>query len=204
MSTTTPTVGVLALQGDVAEHLRVLGRLGARAVPVKRPEELAGLQGIVLPGGESTTIGKLLELVGLMQPLRDAIDAGMAAYGTCAGAILLGRSALHHDGRPADQPLLGAMDAVVRRNAFGRQADSFEADLDVRAPGGAPLPGGPMRAVFIRAPAVESVGPGVEVLAREPGGTIVVCREGRLLASSFHPELTDDPRLHQVFLDMVG
>jgi 5'-phosphate synthase pdxT subunit len=206
------TVGVLALQGDVAEHLHVLERVGAVGVPVKRAAELAALDGLIIPGGESTTIGKLLVLVDLMAPLRAAIADGLAVYGTCAGAILLAAEALHHDGRPAEQPLIGAMDTTVRRNAFGRQVDSFEADIDVRAPGGAALPGGPMRAVFIRAPAVERVGEGVEVLATVtpgagvaggPGDTIVVCRQGRLLASSFHPELTGDTRLHQVFVDMV-
>ncbi len=188
---------MLALQGDVAEHLRMLGRLGVDTVAVKRATELDGLNGLILPGGESTTIGKLLERFDLMAPLRDRIAEGMGVFGTCAGAILLADSATHHDGTPAVQPLLRVMDTGVRRNAFGRQVDSFEADLDVRG-----VPGPPMKAVFIRAPAVERAGQTVEILA-SVGDTIVVCRQGRLLASSFHPELTDDPRLHELFLEMV-
>ncbi len=191
------TVGVLALQGDVAEHLQMLGRLGAATVAVKRAEELAGLDGLIIPGGESTTIGKLLERFGLMDPLRHRIGEGMGVFGTCAGAILLADSATHHDGSVAAQPLLQVMDIAVRRNAFGRQVDSFEADLDVRG-----VTGPPMKAVFIRAPAVTRAGAAVEILATV-GDTIVVCRQGRLLASSFHPELTDDPRLHELFLEMV-
>lgn len=191
------TVGVLALQGDVAEHLSVLGRLGATAVPVKHAHELEGLDGLIIPGGESTTIGKLLVLFDLMEPLRQRIADGMGVFGTCAGAILLASEALHHDGRPADQPVIGAMDTTVRRNAFGRQVDSFEAELNVKG-----LDGPAMEAVFIRAPAIERVGDGVDVLA-EVGDTIVVCRQGRLLASSFHPELTNDLRLHQLFVEMI-
>jgi 5'-phosphate synthase pdxT subunit len=203
----TPLVGVLALQGDVLEHLRVLEAAGARAVPVKRPEQLDELDGIILPGGESTTIGKLASMYGLLDPLRERIAAGMPVYGTCAGAILLGRAALGDDGRPASQPLLGCMDVVVRRNAFGRQVDSFEADLDV--PG---IEGGPIRAVFIRAPWIESVGDGVEVLGAvtPPGGDgvplgakVVLARQGHMLASAFHPELTGDHRVHRLFLEMV-
>ena len=196
-----PRVGVLALQGDVREHVSVLRRLGAEVVEVKRPEQLDELDGIVLPGGESTTIGKLAELYGLLDPLRKRLAEGLPAYGTCAGAILLGRAALHADGRAADQPLLGAMDTVVRRNAFGRQVDSFEADLDVRG-----VAGGPVHAVFIRAPWFEEVGPDVEVLAEVAtprGATIVVARQGRILASAFHPELVGDDRLHGLFLEMV-
>jgi pyridoxal 5'-phosphate synthase pdxT subunit len=203
-----PRIGVLALQGDVLEHLRMLGMCGARARPVKRPEELAGLDGIVIPGGESTAIGRLLQRYELLEPLQASLGAGLPAFGTCAGAILLGRSALTADGEPCDQPLLGVMDTVVRRNAFGRQVDSFEADLDV--PGlGAP----PMRAVFIRAPWVEEVGPDVEVLGtvnpvdrggKPVGDKVVLARQGRILVSTFHPELTGDSRLHRLFVEIVN
>lgn len=197
MPTTAPTVGVLALQGDVAEHLAMLRRVGAVAVAVKHPGTLADLDGLVIPGGESTTIGKLLVRFEIMAPLRARIADGLGVFGTCAGAILLGSRARFHDGRPSDQPLIGAMDTVVRRNAFGRQVDSFEADLDV-----AGLPGGLLHAVFIRAPRFDEVGEAVEVLATV-GATIVLCRQGRLLASSFHPELTDDLRLHELFLEII-
>lgn len=193
-----PTIGVLALQGDVAEHLRMLSVLGVPGIPVKRAEELPRLAGLIIPGGESTTIGKLLTLFDLMDPLRAAIEGGMGVFGTCAGAILLASQALHHDGSPADQPLIGAMDTTVRRNAFGRQVDSFEAHIDV-----AGIPGGPMHAVFIRAPVIQQVGADVQVLGTV-GDTVVICRQGRLLASSFHPELTDDSRLHELFVEMVG
>lgn len=189
---------MLALQGDVAEHLAMLDRIGADPVAVKHAWQLEGLDGLIIPGGESTTIGKLLGLFDLLDPLKARIAQGMGVFGTCAGAILLATKATHHDGRPADQPLLGAMDTTVRRNAFGRQVDSFEADVAVDG-----IAGPPMKAVFIRAPAVERVGPQVDVLAAV-GDTIVVCRQGRLLASSFHPELTDDPRLHELFVEMVS
>jgi pyridoxal 5'-phosphate synthase pdxT subunit len=197
MTSTPPRIGVLALQGDVAEHLAVLDGLGATPMPVKHAHQLGDLDGLIIPGGESTTIGKLLVLFDLLEPLQARIAEGMGVFGTCAGAILLATDALHHDGTAADQPLLAAMDTTVRRNAFGRQVDSFEADVDV-----AGVDGPPMKAVFIRAPAIQRAGPGVDVLGRV-GDTIVVCRQGRLLASSFHPELTDDPRLHQHFIDMV-
>ncbi len=196
-----PRVGVLALQGDVAEHLEMVAAAGARPVVVKRREELAAVDGIVLPGGESTTIGKLAAMYGLLEPLRERLAAGLPAFGTCAGAILLAREALHADGRRADQPLLGGMDTVVRRNAFGRQVASFETDLDV-----AGVDGGPMHAVFIRAPWIERAGPAVEVLAVAPtplGAKVVVARQGRLLASAFHPELTGDGRLHAAFVRLV-
>jgi 5'-phosphate synthase pdxT subunit len=203
-----PRIGVLALQGDVLEHLRMLSMCEARARPVKRPEELAGLDGIVIPGGESTAIGRLLQRYELLEPLQASLGAGLPAFGTCAGAILLGRSALTADGEPCDQPLLGVMDTVVRRNAFGRQVDSFEADLDV--PGlGAP----PMHAVFIRAPWVEEVGPDVEVLGtvnpvdrdgKPVGDKVVLARQGRILVSTFHPELTGDSRLHRFFVEIVN
>jgi len=160
--TARPTIGVLALQGDVREHAGALERAGARAVPVRRPEELADVDGLVLPGGESTTMSRLLVSFGLLEPLRDRLAAGMPAYGSCAGMILLARQVL--DGRP-DQQQLGALDIVVRRNAFGRQVDSFEADLEFTGAGGS---GEPVHAVFIRAPWVEQAGAGVEVLARVP------------------------------------
>jgi 5'-phosphate synthase pdxT subunit len=196
-----PTIGVLALQGDVLEHLRLLRAAGARAVAVKRTNEIGNLDGLVIPGGESTTIGKLAAMYGLLDPLRQRLRKGMPAFGTCAGAILLARRALHADGRPAEQPLLGAMDIVVRRNAFGRQIASFEADLDVQG-----LTGEPLHAVFIRAPWIEEHGPSVNVLAKVGtplGDKVVVARQGNLLASAFHPELTDDGRLHALFVDLV-
>jgi pyridoxal 5'-phosphate synthase pdxT subunit len=207
-----PRIGVLALQGDVLEHLRALGDVGAHAVPVKTAAGLDRLDGLLIPGGESTTIGRLARLYGLLEPLAERIRAGLPTYGTCAGAILLARTALGDDGQPSPQPLLEAMDTVVRRNAFGRQVDSFEADLDVRG-----VDGGPVHAVFIRAPWIERVGAEVEVLATVPAATpegdpageqavgerIVLVRQGHLLAGSFHPELTADRRIHQLFVDMV-
>ncbi len=200
MSAAVPNIGVLALQGDVREHLRVLKLLGAAARAVRRPEELAGLQGIVIPGGESTTMCRLLDTFGLRDPLTDSLRAGLPAYGSCAGMITLASRIL--DGRPDQRPL-GALDITVRRNAFGRQVDSFEADLDI-----ADVPGGPLRAVFIRAPWVESVGPQVRVLAAVPAGAgadpvPVAVRQGMVLATSFHPEITDDHRIHQLFLSIV-
>jgi len=196
-----PLVGVLALQGDVLEHLRMLAEAGARAVPVKRAAELAGLDGLVIPGGESTTIGRLADLYGLLDPIRARIGEGLPVFGTCAGAILLASSALSADGSPSPQPLLRAMDTVVRRNAFGRQVDSAELDVGVEG-----LEGGPVRVAFIRAPWIETAGPGVEVLATvatPAGDKIVVARQGRLLASAFHPELTGDARLHRLFVDLA-
>lgn len=193
-----PRVGVLALQGDVAEHLRMLGAVGAEGVRVQRPGDLDGLDGLVVPGGESTTIGKLAGLYGLLEPLRARLADGFAAFGTCAGAILLARGALLADGRPSEQPLLGAMDLVARRNAFGRQVASFEADVHITG-----VAGEPMHAVFIRAPWFEAVGPDVEVLATVAtplGEQVVVARQGRLLASAFHPELVGDMRLHRLFV----
>ena len=188
-------VGVLALQGDVREHARSLEAAGATVVPVKRAEELARVDGIVIPGGESTTIGKLLTIFDLLDPLRAAIRAGLPAYGSCAGMILLADEVL--DGIP-DQPTIGGLDVTVRRNAFGRQVDSFETDLDV-----AGIDGGPVHAVFIRAPWVERVGGGVEVLASASGHPVAV-RQGHLLATSFHPELTGDGRVHELFVSMVS
>jgi len=193
-----PLVGVLALQGDVLEHLRLVRAAGARAIPVTGVADLERIDGIVLPGGESTTIGRLATMYGLLEPLRQRLADGLPAFGTCAGAILLARQALLADGTPTDQPLLGVLDAVVRRNAFGRQVASFEADLDV-----AGVRGGPVHAVFIRAPWFETVGDDVEVLATVPtplGDKVVVVRQGALLASAFHPELSGDGRLHQLFV----
>ncbi|SHG37934.1 pyridoxal 5'-phosphate synthase glutaminase subunit PdxT [Geodermatophilus nigrescens] len=194
-----PRIGVLALQGDVREHLAVLGGLGADATPVRRPAELAGVDGLVLPGGESTTMTKLAVRTGLFGPLRDAVGSGLPVYGTCAGLVLLARRLID---APPDQPTLGVLDVTVRRNAFGRQAESFEAPVAV---GG--VPGGPVTAVFIRAPWVESAGPGVEVLGRvEDGpaaGRAVAVRQGDVLATSFHPELTGDDRVHRLFVDLV-
>jgi 5'-phosphate synthase pdxT subunit len=192
-----PRVGVLALQGDVREHARALTEVGATPIGVRRPEELAQVDGLILPGGESTTIGKLLELFELLEPLRAAVKTGLPVYGSCAGMILLADEVL--DGRP-DQPTVGGLDIAVRRNAFGRQVDSFETDL--------PMDGvGDVHAVFIRAPWVERTGPEVEVLATvESGpadGKVVAVRRGALLATSFHPELTGDSRVHGLFVDMV-
>jgi pyridoxal 5'-phosphate synthase pdxT subunit len=226
---TGPRIGVLALQGDVREHLRALADVEADAVAVKDAATLTGVAGLVIPGGESTTISMLAVRWGLMEPLREAARAGLPMYGSCAGMILLADTIL--DGRP-DQQTIGGIDMVVRRNAFGRQVDSFEAEVDFPAIGGPAV-----HAVFIRAPWVESVGPGVEVLAsvpppphfephvpgvRGPGGPglggaspvagagagtsgdrIVAVRSGSLLATSFHPELTGDHRVHALFADIV-
>jgi len=201
--TADPLIGVLALQGDVREHLRVLRDCGVRTTTVRRADELAAVDGLVLPGGESTTISRLLEVFELLEPLRKRLADGMPALGSCAGMILLATEVL--DGRP-DQHQLDAVEMTVRRNAFGRQVDSFEADLDM-----AQLDDGPMHAVFIRAPWVERVGPGVQVLARVPdvpsagiaAGRIVAVRQGPVLATAFHPELTGDGRVHRLFCDMV-
>ncbi|GAB3253517.1 pyridoxal 5'-phosphate synthase glutaminase subunit PdxT [Alteromonas gracilis] len=188
-----PLVGVLALQGDVREHLRMLAAAGARAIAVRRPTELAALDGLVLPGGESTTIAKLARIFDVFEPLQAAISGGLPVYGTCAGMILLADRVL--DGT-ADQETLGGLDATVRRNAFGRQVDSFEGPVDVRGLDS------PFHAVFIRAPWVEEVGESVEVLASASGHPVAV-RQGRLLATSFHPEVTGDDRLHRLFVDDV-
>ena len=198
----TLTVGVLALQGDVREHLRALTALGARAIGVRRERELATCDALVLPGGESTTMARLARTFDLLEPLRARVKEGMPAFGTCAGMILLADRIL--DGT-ADQETIGGLDVTVRRNAFGRQVDSFETRVTVTGLAE------PVHAVFIRAPWVESTGPQVEVLARiegEPGpgspaGRVVAVRQGRLMATSFHPEVGDDPRLHRAFLDLV-
>lgn len=189
-----PVIGVLALQGDVREHLATLGRLGATAVPVRRARELAVLDGIVLPGGESTTMCRLLDVFELREPLVARLAQGLPVFGSCAGMILLAADIL--DGR-ADQRPLGTIDMSVRRNAFGRQVDSFEADIAVRG-----LAGGPVRGVFVRAPWVERLGPEVEVLARVEGHPVAV-RQGAALATSFHPEVSGDDRLHALFLASV-
>jgi 5'-phosphate synthase pdxT subunit len=195
-------IGVLAMQGDVREHVAGIEACGAQGVPVRRPAELEGIEGLVIPGGESTTIDKLLRAFGLFEPLRAAVRAGLPAFGSCAGMILL---ADRVTGGTADQQTLGGLDVTVRRNAFGRQVDSFETDLVVA--GIEDCAQRPMHAVFIRAPWVEEVGPGVEVLARvesgEAAGRIVAVRERDVLATSFHPEITGDLRLHRLFVQIV-
>ncbi|MFF2266753.1 pyridoxal 5'-phosphate synthase glutaminase subunit PdxT [Cellulosimicrobium cellulans] len=210
----TITIGVLALQGDVREHRAALEAAGARTVGVRRPEELGAVDGLVLPGGESTTIDKLLRMFELAEPLRARIAEGLPVYGSCAGMILLADRIL---GGTADQRTLGGLDVTVRRNAFGRQVDSFETDLAFAGLG--PREGRPeddggagtVHAVFIRAPWVEEVGPGVEVLARIPdheapgipaaaAGRIVAVQQGSLLATSFHPEISGDARVHELFV----
>jgi 5'-phosphate synthase pdxT subunit len=192
-------IGVLALQGDFIEHVQVLRALGADAVEVRQPDELRDLDGLIIPGGESTTFGKLAIEYGLIEPIRALCNAGKPVWGTCAGMIFLAKDI----GRP--QPLLGLMDVKVKRNAFGRQVDSFEIDLDVPAlattENGQPKP---FHAIFIRAPLIESIGKAVEVLAQLDDGTIVAARQGNLLATSFHPELTQDTRFHRYFLERVG
>jgi len=187
-------IGVLALQGDVREHVQALAELGAHAVEVRVPEDLTAVDALVLPGGESTTIAKLLDFSGLFGPVAERLDAGMPALGTCAGMILLASEVL--DGRP-DQRSFGAIELAVRRNAFGSQVDSFEVDLDI-----AGMAGGTYPAVFIRAPYVERVGDDVEVLA-EVDGHPVLCRSGPIMVASFHPELAGDLRLHQLFMEGV-
>jgi 5'-phosphate synthase pdxT subunit len=188
-------VGVLALQGDVREHARVLDGLGAEVTLVRRPDELAAVDGHVLPGGESSVIDKLSRAFGMQHPVRQAIAGGMPVYGTCAGLILLADRIT--DGIEG-QETFGGLDVVVRRNAFGSQVDSFETDLQVPAVGEAPV-----HAVFIRAPLVESAGEGVEPLATLEDGRIVAVRQGSLLGTSFHPEVTGELRFHELFLDMV-
>ncbi len=182
---------MLALQGDVAEHAAALLSVGAHPVEVRVPDDLAGLDALVLPGGESTTMSRLLESSGLFDAVGERLAEGMPAFGTCAGMILLAADVM--DGR-ADQRSFGAIDVVVRRNGYGRQVDSFEQALPVEG-----LVGGPLDAVFIRAPVVERVGPGVEVLA-EVDGSPVLCRQGPVLVAAFHPELSGDLRLHQLFV----
>jgi len=182
--------GVLALQGDFREHARMLAKVGATPVLVREQGDLASVDCLAIPGGESTTIAKLARAHGLVEPIRERVRQGMPVFGTCAGMIVMARDVL--DG----EPLLGVLDVEVRRNAYGRQVDSFEAEVEVRGVGA-------VRAVFIRAPQVAGVGPGVEVLAQH-GGVPVVVRQGGLLASAFHPELAGDPRLHEQLLALAG
>ena len=204
--TAGPVVGVLGLQGDVVEHARALSAVGARPVTVRRAEELDGVDGLIIPGGESTTMWKLAVIFDLMEPLRKRVGGGMCVFGSCAGMIMLADRLL--DG-VAGQETVGGIDMTVRRNAFGRQVDSFEADIALAGIAGATRPGGPeqgapFRAVFIRAPWVEQTGGQVEILGTEPAtDRIVAVRQGPLLATSFHPELTGDVRVHRLFVDMV-
>jgi 5'-phosphate synthase pdxT subunit len=187
-------IGVLALQGDFREHIRVLQRLGAKASEVRLPQHLTGLDGLILPGGESTTVGKLAVEFQLLDPLHEVASNGLPLWGTCAGLILLARDV----GR--EQPLIGALDVQVKRNAFGRQVDSFEADLRVPV---LTEPERPFRAVFIRAPLINRVGPGVSVLSRlDDTNGIVAVQQGNVLGTAFHPELTDDDRFHRYFLTL--
>ncbi|WP_344150685.1 pyridoxal 5'-phosphate synthase glutaminase subunit PdxT [Nocardioides koreensis] len=195
---TGPTIGVFALQGDVREHLRMLGELGVEPLAVRRPTELEACDGLVIPGGESTTMAKLARTFELFEALRDRIKQGMPTFGTCAGMIMLADRI--EDGA-AGQETLGGLDITVRRNAFGRQVDSFEGDLDFAGLDG------PVHAIFIRAPWVESVGDDVEPLARvdhgPAAGRIVAVRQGPLMATSFHPEVGGDNRIHRLFVDLV-
>ena len=190
-------IGVLALQGDFAEHIVMLKRLGVETSEVRLAENLKGLDGLIIPGGESTTIGKLATDFGLMDPLRE-FGTSHAIWGTCAGAIFLSKDANRH------QPLLGLMDITVARNAFGRQVDSFEADLDIHELKQATDTSHPYHAVFIRAPIIESVSGGAKILSSLPDGRIVAAQEGHLLATSFHPELTGDSRFHEYFLSLAS
>jgi pyridoxal 5'-phosphate synthase pdxT subunit len=191
-----PVIGVLALQGDVAEHFRAVSAAGARPARVRRPDELDSVDGLIIPGGESTTMWKLAVVFELMEPLRKRIGAGLPVFGSCAGMIMLADRLLDGIG---GQETFGGIDMTVRRNAFGRQVDSFEADIPVTG-----MPGGALRAVFIRAPWVEETGPDVEILGTDPGtGRIVAVRQGPALATAFHPELTGDPRMHKLFVDMM-
>lgn len=189
------TVGVLALQGDFREHAEVLRRIGVEPVEVRLPRQLAAVTRLIIPGGESTTMGRLLARYQLLEPLKARAGRDLAVWGTCAGAILLAREIL--DAKAGGQPTVAVMDMTVRRNAYGSQLDSFELPLAVPALGAGDMPG-----VFIRAPQIETVGRDVEVLARLPQGGIVAARQGRLLATTFHPELTADDRVHRLFLEL--
>lgn len=188
------TIGVLALQGDFREHREMLEGMGHRVVEVRRPAQLAGLDALIIPGGESTTIARLILSNGLQRPLRDFCASGRPVWGTCAGAILLAREVDH-----LDRPGLEVMDIAVHRNAFGRQAQSFETSLAIEG-----IAGPPFRAVFIRAPVIVSVQGAARAIARLDDGTVVAAREGNLLATSFHPELLGDTRVHQYFLSLGG
>lgn len=189
------TVGVLALQGDFREHEAILQQIGVPTRQVRLPKHLADVDRLILPGGESTTIGKLLVMYNLLEPIRERAMQGMPIWGTCAGAILMAKTIA--EGRPAGQPALNLMDITARRNAFGRQLDSFEADLHI-----GPLGEEPLRTIFIRAPLLEDPGDGVQVLAALDDGRIVAAQQGHLLATSFHPELTHDDRMHRYFLEL--
>jgi 5'-phosphate synthase pdxT subunit len=189
-----PRIGVLALQGDVREHSTALRDVGAEPVEVRLPRDLVGLDGLILPGGESTTMRKLIDRYGLREPIMALARGGAPMYGTCAGMILLAERIA--DG---DEPVLGLLDITVQRNAYGRQLDSFEADLSIPSLGEEPLHG-----VFIRAPVVSEVGADVEVLARDPDGRPIAVRQGRVMATAFHPELTGDRRLHRLLLELIG
>jgi 5'-phosphate synthase pdxT subunit len=195
-TTSRPRVGILALQGDVREHAGVLTQLGAEVVLVRRAEEVAAIDGLVIPGGESSVIDKLARSFGVRESIREAIGAGLPVYGTCAGLILLADRIT--DGI-AGQQTFGGLDVTVRRNAFGTQADSFETDLDVPALGAQAV-----HAVFIRAPLVEQVGGAVDVLATLPDDRIVAVRQGHVMGTSFHPEVTGEHRFHALFLDMIA
>lgn len=188
-------VGVLALQGDFREHAAVLHQLGAAPVEVRLPRQLAGVSHLIIPGGESTTIGRLLDRYEMLEPIRARAGRDLAIWGTCAGAILLARQVL--DVKKGGQPTLAVMDITVRRNAYGSQLDSFETPLPIPLLGEPPL-----RGIFIRAPQIETVGKGVEVLARLEEGAIVAARQGRLLVTTFHPELAADDRVHRYFLEL--
>ena len=188
-----PRIGVLAIQGDFLEHRRVLDRIGVNAPEVRLPDQLDGIDGLIIPGGESTTIVKLIDVYDFREVLKEKVDAGMPVWGTCAGMIAVANRL--SDGRPAP---LRLMDIEVSRNAFGRQVDSFEEDLEIDQ-----IEGPPFRAVFIRAPVVDQVGPAVKVLAAVGGGRPVAVRQEHMLATAFHPELTDDPRLHELFVRIV-
>ncbi len=193
----TLRIGVLAMQGAFAEHVGHMRRVDAVVVDafeVRTVEQLDACDGLIIPGGESTTIARLLLAFDLMEPLRERVRGGLPVWGTCAGAIMLAKNV-----PGLDRPSIGVMDISIERNAFGRQVDSFESDLEIAA-----IDGGPLHAIFIRAPVITAVGPDVEVLARLEDGRIVACREGRLLATSFHPELTDDTRFHTLFARLVS
>ncbi len=185
-------IGVLALQGDFQEHCEILKRIGVECREVRLPEDLDGLDGLILPGGESTTVGKLATTYGLLDPLK-ILSKSVPFWGTCAGLVFMARDVGH------EQPILGIMDIAVERNAFGRQVDSFEEDLKIEG-----VSGGPFHGVFIRAPEIKDVGPDVEVICRLNNGRIVAARQGCLLVTAFHPELTKDDRLHRYFLEMVA
>ena len=192
--TVTPTVGVLALQGDFAEHMAVLRRLGVSTHEVRTASQLAQAGGLIIPGGESTTMATVMDAYGLREPLMSYARSGRPVWGTCAGMVLLADRLVEDRPEP-----LGLMAMGVLRNGFGRQVDSFETDLEI-----AGIEGEPFHAVFIRAPVACEPGPSVQVLARLPGGEIVAVQQGHLLATAFHPELTSDPRMHRYFLDLVG